>query len=52
MKLRSSVTEGIALLLEAVPLAPKKQDERWKIELSVRGREAPEEGRHAEGAGT
>jgi hypothetical protein len=37
--LRSSVTEVGTLLLEAVPLAPKKKDERWKVELSVR---APE----------
>ena len=35
--LRSSVTEVGTLLLEAVPLEPKKQDERWKVELSVRG---------------
>jgi molecular chaperone DnaK (HSP70) len=36
VKLRSSVTEVGTLLLEAVPLAPKKKDERWKVELSVR----------------
>ncbi len=35
--LRSSITEVGTLLLEAVPLAPKKKDERWKVELSVRG---------------
>ena len=35
--LRSSVTEVGTLLLEAVPLQPKKKDERWKVELSVRG---------------
>lgn len=35
--LRSSVTEVGTLLLEAVPLQPKKRDERWKVELSVRG---------------
>jgi len=35
--LRSSVTEVGTLLLEAVPLEPKKKDERWKVELSVRG---------------
>jgi len=37
--LRSSVTEVGTLLLEAVPLQPKKPDERWKVELSVRGNE-------------
>jgi len=36
VKLRSSVTEVGTLLLEAVPLQPKKKDERWKVELSVR----------------
>jgi molecular chaperone DnaK (HSP70) len=36
VRLRSSVTEVGTLLLEAVPLAPKKKDERWKVELSVR----------------
>ncbi|MDF2691837.1 MAG: DnaK-related protein [Labilithrix sp.] len=35
--LRSTVTEVGTLLLEAVPLQPKKKDERWKVELSVRG---------------
>jgi hypothetical protein len=25
------------LLLEAVPLAPRKADEKWKLELAVRG---------------
>ncbi|APR83151.1 DnaK-related protein [Minicystis rosea] len=34
--LRASVTEVGTLLLEAVPNAPAKADERWKIELSVR----------------
>jgi molecular chaperone DnaK (HSP70) len=34
--LRSSVTEVGTLLLEAVPRQPKKKDERWKVELSVR----------------
>jgi molecular chaperone DnaK (HSP70) len=37
--LRTSVTEVGTLLLEAVPLQPKKKDERWKVELSVRGSE-------------
>lgn len=36
VKLRSSVTEVGTLLLEAVPLQPRKKDERWKVELSVR----------------
>jgi hypothetical protein len=36
VKLRASVTEVGTLLLEAVPTAPLKADERWKIELSVR----------------
>jgi hypothetical protein len=36
VRLRSSVTEVGTLLLEAVPLQPKKKDERWKVELSVR----------------
>lgn len=35
--LRSTVTEVGTLLLEAVPLQPRKKDERWKVELSVRG---------------
>jgi hypothetical protein len=30
------VTEVGTLLIEAVPLVPKKKDERWKVELSVR----------------
>ena len=37
VRLRSSITEVGTLLLEAVPLQPKKKDERWKVELSVRG---------------
>ena len=36
VRLRSSITEVGTLLLEAVPLQPKKKDERWKVELSVR----------------
>jgi hypothetical protein len=36
VKLRSTVTEIGTLLVEAVPLTPKKKDERWKVELSVR----------------
>jgi hypothetical protein len=35
--LRSSITPVGTLLLEAVPTAPLHKDERWKIELSVRG---------------
>ena len=37
VRLHSSITEVGTLLLEAVPLTPKKPDERWKVELSVRG---------------
>lgn len=36
VKLRSTVTEVGTLLLEALPVSPKKKDERWKVELSVR----------------
>lgn len=36
VRLASSVTEVGTLLIEAVPLEPQAQDERWKIELSVR----------------
>ncbi len=36
VSLRSTVTEIGTLLVEAVPLQPKKKDERWKVELSVR----------------
>ena len=35
--LRSTITEVGTLLLEAVPLTPKIANERWKVELSVRG---------------
>ncbi len=37
--LRSTVTEVGTLLLEAVPLQPRKKDEKWKVELSVRSTE-------------
>ena len=37
VKLRSTVTDVGTLLVEAVPLHAKKPDERWKVELSVRG---------------
>ncbi|MDB4944599.1 MAG: DnaK-related protein [Labilithrix sp.] len=37
VRLHSTITEVGTLLLEAVPLAPKKEGERWKVELSVRG---------------
>jgi hypothetical protein len=30
------VTEVGTLLLEAVPTQPRKPDERWRVELSVR----------------
>jgi hypothetical protein len=36
-RLRASVTPVGTLLLEAVPLRALEPDERWKIELSVRG---------------
>lgn len=36
-RLRASVTPVGTLLLEAVPLQALEPDERWKIELSVRG---------------
>ena len=36
VRLRASVTEVGTLLLEAIPIAPIKPDERWKIELNVR----------------
>jgi hypothetical protein len=34
--LSASVTAVGTLLVEAIPLEPKKPDERWKVELSVR----------------
>ena len=37
VRLRSRVTEVGTLLLEAEPLHPLKPDERWRVELSVRG---------------
>ncbi|HVY49681.1 MAG TPA: Hsp70 family protein [Minicystis sp.] len=37
VKLHASVTEIGTLAVEAVPVAPLKADERWKVELSVRG---------------
>jgi molecular chaperone DnaK (HSP70) len=37
VRLRAAVTEVGTLLLEALPTSPKFPDERWKIELSVRG---------------
>jgi hypothetical protein len=36
VRLHASVTEVGTLLLEAIPKHPQKQDERWRIELSVR----------------
>ncbi len=36
VRLASSVTEVGTLLIEAVPLEPQAEGERWKIELSVR----------------
>jgi hypothetical protein len=35
--LQASVTAVGTLLIEAVPLAPLTRDERWKVELGVRG---------------
>jgi hypothetical protein len=35
--LDAAVTEVGTLLLEAVPREPRRADERWKVELSVRG---------------
>lgn len=37
VRLRSQVTEVGTLLLEAEPIQPLKADERWRVELSVRG---------------
>jgi hypothetical protein len=37
VRLRSSVTEVGTLLIEAEPLRPLELDERWRVELSVRG---------------
>ncbi len=39
--LRSRVTEVGTLLIEAEPRTPIKADERWRVELSVRGGHAP-----------
>jgi hypothetical protein len=39
IRLRSQVTEVGTLLLEALPTAPLQTDERWRVELSVRGGE-------------
>lgn len=36
VRLRATVTEIGTLLVEAVPLEPRKPDECWKVELSVR----------------
>ena len=43
VRLRAHVTEVGTLQLEAEPLRPRKEDERWRVELSVRG-SGPEEG--------
>ncbi len=37
VRLRSRVTEVGTLLLEAEPVRPLQTDERWRVELSVRG---------------
>jgi len=47
VKLRSQITEVGTLLLEAEPIRPLKQGERWRVELSVRGQS---EGESAEGS--
>ncbi len=36
VRMHATVTEVGTLLLEAVPRTPKKADERWRVELSVR----------------
>lgn len=37
VSLSASITEVGTLLIEALPTDPKTDDERWKVELSVRG---------------
>jgi hypothetical protein len=37
VRLASSASEVGTLLVEAVPVRPLKVDERWRVELSVRG---------------
>jgi hypothetical protein len=37
VRLRARVTEVGTLLLEAEPIRPLQRDERWRVELSVRG---------------
>lgn len=37
VRVRASVTAVGTLLVEAIPLEPQKPEERWKVELSVRG---------------
>lgn len=37
VRLRSRITEVGTLLIEAEPVRPSKKDERWRVELSVRG---------------
>ncbi len=37
VRLRARVTEVGTLLIEAEPVRPSKADERWRVELSVRG---------------
>jgi molecular chaperone DnaK (HSP70) len=38
VRLRAEITPVGTLLIEALPLAPREPDERWKIELGVRAR--------------
>jgi hypothetical protein len=37
VRLHAEVSSVGALVLEAVPLEPMTEDEKWKVELSVRG---------------
>jgi hypothetical protein len=37
VRLEASVTAVGTLLLEAIPTKPLRSDERWRVELSVRG---------------
>jgi hypothetical protein len=37
VRLRSRVTEVGTLLIEAEPVRPSRPEERWRVELSVRG---------------
>lgn len=43
VRLRATATEIGTLLIEALPIIPMKPDEKWKVELSVRGEPPVEE---------